>query len=200
MKEVDRMSTAILQPQADERLMTTEEFLALPEDGVERELIRGRVKEREMTRRNPMHSSVMITVGQILKNWLDAQPQPRGKVYGGEVGFRIRRDPDTTVGIDVAYVDAAVAARTAKGAKLVDAAPVVAVEILSPSDKQEEIYDKVQDYLDAGTRWVLVIEPVFETITLYRPDQKPVLLSGEDLLQGESVLPGFACAVKNFFD
>jgi len=35
-------------------LMTTEQLLALPDDGKERELIRGELREREMTRRNKL--------------------------------------------------------------------------------------------------------------------------------------------------
>ena len=37
---------------APSELMTIEAFLALPEDGRRRELIRGEVREKEMTRRN----------------------------------------------------------------------------------------------------------------------------------------------------
>src|SRR5258708_1959590 len=107
--------------------MTTEELLALPEDGVERELISGQLREREMTRRNPMHSAVEANVARMLGNWSIAAPEPRGRVHSGEAGFRIRRDPDTTVGIDVAYIDAATAARVPKNAALIDGPPVLAV-------------------------------------------------------------------------
>jgi Uma2 family endonuclease len=180
-------------------LMTTEELLALPEDGMERELIRGQLKEREMTRRNPTHSSVEACTAKIFGIWSDSRPKPRGLVLSGEAGFRICRDPDTTVGIDVAYIDAETAARIPKNAGLIDAPPLLAVEIMSPSDKQEDILDKVRDYLEAGTKLVLLLEPVFETITVFRPDAKPVLLSGDDELIGDPHLPGFRCAAKQFF-
>src|SRR4051812_183807 len=38
--------------------MTVEEFLALPDDGVHRELIHGRVRELGMTTRNRFHSQI----------------------------------------------------------------------------------------------------------------------------------------------
>ena len=38
------------------RLMTNAELLAIPEDGMERNLIRGVLKEKPMTRRNRFHS------------------------------------------------------------------------------------------------------------------------------------------------
>ena len=91
------------------RWMTMEEMLALPEDGVDRELIRGELRERPLTRRNRRHSSVENRVGQILANWLDSQPEPRGRIVSEEAGFRLARNPDVAVGIDVAYVSADVA-------------------------------------------------------------------------------------------
>ena len=39
------------------RLMTTDELLALPDDGVERWLIRGQLREAGLTRRNYRHSA-----------------------------------------------------------------------------------------------------------------------------------------------
>src|SRR3954468_23501632 len=93
------------------RRMTTEEMLALPEDGTERWLIDGELRERPMTVRNRFHSRVLIRVGKFLDNWLDEQPPPRGQVLGGEAGVRLARNPDTTVGIDVVYVPADVSVR-----------------------------------------------------------------------------------------
>src|SRR3954468_16921129 len=95
----------------EQKLMTTEEFLALPDDGVERWLIRGVVREfgDSTTRRNRDHSRIVMRLGQLLGDWLDKQPAPRGEIVGGEAGCRLSRDPDVTVGIDVAYVSAEVA-------------------------------------------------------------------------------------------
>ena len=95
-------------------LMTTEELIAMPDDGVERWLIRGRLREsREdpTTKRNRFHSRVMARVAHLLEAWLEKQPNPRGEVFCGEAGVRLRNDPDTTVGVHVVYVTADVLAR-----------------------------------------------------------------------------------------
>ena len=68
-------------------LMTTEQLLALPDDGKERWLIRGELREKEMTRRNRGHSRVEGKVAHLLHNWMDRQPSPRGEVLVGEAGF-----------------------------------------------------------------------------------------------------------------
>ena len=119
--------------------MTTEDLLAIPEDGTDRWLIAGELRERPMTRRNRFHSRVMIRVGKILDNWLDEQPEPRGQVLGGEAGVILGHDPDTTVGLDVTYISAEVMVRQTEDSTLIDGVPTLVAEILSPSDTIEDI-------------------------------------------------------------
>lgn len=180
-------------------LMTTEELLALPDNGTERELIRGQLREREMTRRNPWHSRTESRICVLLDKWLKTRPGPHGEVLSGEAGFRIRKNPDTTVGIDVAYISAETAATITEKASLVEGPPVLAVEILSPSDKQEDVLDKVRDYLDSGVKLVWVVEPVFRTVCVYRPDAPPTMFNDTQELRGEPHLPGFGAAVAEVF-
>jgi Uma2 family endonuclease len=181
-------------------MITTEELLAMPDNGVDRELIRGQLKEKPMTRRNPLHSEVNITIGTFLKLWVKQQRPPRGRVLGGEAGFRIRKHPDTTVGIDVAYISAELAASTPRNAKLVDGVPTLAVEILSPSDQHEEIADKVQEYLDVGVPLVWVVDPIFRTIEVHRPGMEPEQFNMHQELMAEPHLPGFRVALAEIFE
>ena len=181
-----------------DRLVTTQDLLALPEDGVDRELIRGELRERPMTRRNRRHSRIEIRIGTVLENWLGDQPEPRGEVVSGEAGFRLCRDPDTTVGIDVAYVSAEVAAREPEAAYF-EGPPVLAVEILSPTDTQEMIDEKVAVYLETGVAIVWIVQARFRTVTVYRPDAAPVLFNETQELTAEPHLPGFRVAVARLF-
>ena len=182
------------------QLVTTEQLLAMPEDGIDRELIRGVVKENEMTRRNPWHASVETNVATLLRNWVKSRPRPRGRVYSGEIGTRLRRSPDTTVGIDVAYFSADTVLANAKSRSLIDGPPILAVEILSPSDKLEDIWDKVAEYLDAGVAVVWVIDPVFKTVTVNQQNQSAVTLDSNQELTAEPHLPGFTTPVSAVFE
>ncbi|MFO0952203.1 MAG: Uma2 family endonuclease, partial [Isosphaeraceae bacterium] len=138
------------------RLMTTEELLALPENGMDRELVAGELRERPMTMRNRHHSEVEASIAMVLGVCLRTRPQPRGKVVSGEAGFRLARDPDTSVGIDVAYVSAEVTSRS-PDTPFFEGAPVLAVEVLSPSDRTEDIDEKVNLYLNLGVAVVWVV-------------------------------------------
>ncbi len=180
-------------------LMTAEEFLALPDDGMERMLIRGHVWEKPMTRRNRWHSRTEAYIAHILQLWLREQKKPRGEVYSGEAGFLLRGEPSTVMGIDVAYVSAEVAARDPRDTTLIDGAPILAVEILSPSDKHEEITAKVDDLLAAGTALVWVVDPHFETIVVHRPGAHPEMFTGDEILTAEPHLPGFQVRAADIF-
>jgi len=188
-------------------LMTTEDLLAMPDDGVERWLIKGQLREQKseyrsnkgVTVRNREHSRIVTRVGQHLANWLDQQPEPRGEVVCGEAGARLRGTPDSAVGIDVAYVDAAVAARRPDDTSLIDGAPVLAVEILSPNDVIEAINEKIDEYLDAGVRVVWRIDPHDRTVTIYRPNRPPDMVNDVQELSGDPELPGFRVAVARLF-
>ncbi|HWE37142.1 MAG TPA: Uma2 family endonuclease [Isosphaeraceae bacterium] len=182
------------------RLMTGEEYLALPEDdGVHRELIRGELREYPMTTRGAPHCRTTSRFSHHLLAWLDAQPDPHGDVMDGEVRVRITRDPDTIVGIDAIYIDPELAARTEPDEGTVDGVPTLVVEVLSPSDTQEDIAEKVREYLAAGVPLILLADPVFRTIMLHRPGQAPVLFNDRQELTLEPLLPGFRVAVAKFF-
>lgn len=180
------------------KTMTAEELMALPEDGIRREIIRGQLRERPMTTRNWRHSELEARLARMLGNWLEEQSRPRGKILCGEVGFRLRREPETLVGIDVAYASAELAARTNKSVAFCDGPPVLAVEILSPSDKHEDIVEKVRLYPEVGTV-VWVVDPDFETVCIHRPGQLSETFNTQRELAAEPYLPGFRLAVAELF-
>lgn len=194
------MTTTTLPP----KLMTTEDLLAIPDDGVRRDSIRGILHERpsefegvRMTVRNRFHSRIVMRIGQLLLNWLDEQPQPNGQVVGGEAGFLIRRDPNTTVGIDVAYVSHATVAIQTDDTTLFDGPPVLAVEVLSPSDTQEDIDNCVDEYLACGVAVVWVVHA--KTVMAYRPDGPTLAFDARETITAEPHLPRFSCPVADFF-
>src|SRR5262249_52275418 len=80
-----------------------------------------------------------------------------------------------------------------------DGPPVLAVEVLSPSDKQENVDDKVATYLAAGVAIVWVVNPRFRTVMVYRPDAPPCSFNDTQELTAEPHLPGFRVAVAGLF-
>jgi Uma2 family endonuclease len=180
--------------------MTTAELLALPENGMDRWLLRGELREKPMTIRNRFHSRIMIRLGKLLDNWLDEQPAPRGQVLGGEAGVRLRRDPDTTCGIDIVYVSAEMAARQTEDTKILEGVPTLVVEILSPNDTVEEIDEMISTYLDAGVPLVWIVRPRERTVLAYRQNAQPQLYTIDQQIANEPLLPGLRLPVARIFE
>jgi Uma2 family endonuclease len=75
-------------------------------------------------------------------------------------------------------------------------APTVAVEILSPDDRDVDVADKIATYLAAGTKAVLIVDPSGETIAVHDGTLR-VWRPGETLTH--TALPGFALDVAALF-
>lgn len=196
------MTTAVQTPPPAERLYTTEDLLAMPDDGVRRWLIRGKLREdrgTDMTKRNRHHARLEARIAQLIGNWVDGQPEPRGEVYSGEAGVRLRRDPDSSVGVDVVYVGPGVVVSETDDTTMIDGVPTLVVEILSPTTTQEELTEKLDDYLGAGVPLVWVVEPKRQTITVYRPDREPELFNTTHTISADPHLPGFSTPVARVF-
>lgn len=189
------MSTA-----APDKLMTIAEFHALPEDEtVRRELLRGMLWEEPMTRRNQTHGRVEARIAQLLGNWVDEQPEPRGDVMSGETGCDLPI-VGSSVGIDVAYYSAETLAEQNPSSSYTVGAPVLAVEIRSPSDTDERVASKILAYLDAGVAVVWEVNPRLETVAIHELDEPIQTVSRDDQLSVEPHLPGFSIPVRSLFE
>jgi Uma2 family endonuclease len=122
-----------------------------------------------------------------------------GEALGAETGFVLERDPDTVRAPDVAFVRAS-RAKQAPARGFFHGAPDLAVEVLSPDDTASEVLSKTQEWLEAGTVAVWLVDPAKRTIAIHRSDE-PVRVFGEDseMIAGEP-LPGFRMPVREVFN
>jgi Uma2 family endonuclease len=77
--------------------------------------------------------------------------------------------------------------------------PDLAVEILSPSNTEEEMREKVRDYFRAGGKLVWIVDPVSRTVRVYTSQRRSVVLTEDGTLDGRKVLPGFALPIRQWF-
>jgi len=188
-------------PDTGATLMTAEEFLSLPENGKRDQfLIRGKLWEKPMTYRNPFHSELMSQLAFLLTAWLRSAGQQPFKVVCGEAGFRLRAEPSTIVGIDVAVVSKEVGHFKVGKRVVFDGAPILAIEILSPSDRVSEVEAKVDEYLSVGVKQVWIVSPHFQTVEVHRSQLPPALFTGTAELSVEPDLPGLRFSVADIFE
>jgi Uma2 family endonuclease len=182
------------------RRLTVEEFLALPDDGVRRWLIDGEVWEFGMTQRNRFHSRLLVRLGRFLDEWVERRPRPRGYVVGGEAGVRFNWTDADSVGVDLAFIPPEVDSQQSGESSIVVGIPTLVVEILSPSDSQKEVADKVQVYLKAGVKHVWIVDPDLSSVRIYRPDGRDELVTAKGVLTAEPDLPGLRIELSRVFD
>ena len=169
--------------------MTLEEFLEHDVEGYEYangELVPMAPPSRE-------HGEISVNVIR----YLDAHVHQNklGRLYTAETTFQVG---ERTAKPDVAFVSTA--RLTGDKTKGFSIPPDLAIEVVSPSDVQSRIVEKALAYLDAGTRLVWVLEPVSKTVTIYRAETDIEILTHEDTLTGEEVVPGFSCPVAHLFE
>jgi Uma2 family endonuclease len=176
-------------------LMTADELWRMPDDGYRYELIAGELKQMPPT--GFLHGTVAMDCGSLLREYV--KKYDLGVVCAAETGFRLRQNPDTVRAPDAAFVTKERVLAQGKTEKFWPGAPDLAVEVVSPSDRFDEVVEKVQEWLAAGTRLVWVALPRTKTVMVYRSNGQVQVLQEDDELSGEEVLPGFVCRVKEIF-
>jgi Uma2 family endonuclease len=176
-------------------LTTADELFMMPDDGFRYELVRG--EARRMPPAGSEHGAVIMNIGTPLDQFVKAHSL--GVVFGAETGFRIASNPDTVRAPDLAFVRRERIPEAGIPKEFWPGAPDLAVEVISPSDTYTEVEEKVNDWLDAGTRLVLVLNPRTRTVTVHTSRTNVTRLTEADLLTGGEVLPGFTCRVSELF-
>ena len=179
-----------------ERVLTAEDLEVLPErPGVRYELHEGKLVE--MPGAGGIHAAIVVRLVLLLHQFVTSRRL--GFVFGDGLGYILRRHPDTVRIPDVSVVRRERVPAEGIPEGFWPGAPDLAVEIVSPHDRAEEVHERVRDYLVAGTRLVWVLWPKSRTVTVYWPDGTARELGPDEKLTGGDVLPGFDVTVSELF-
>jgi Uma2 family endonuclease len=77
--------------------------------------------------------------------------------------------------------------------------PNLAVEIVSPSNTQREVLDKLADYFRAGVQFAWIVYPEHAQVYVYKSLKDVRVLDADDTLDGGDVIPGFTLALADLF-
>jgi len=78
--------------------------------------------------------------------------------------------------------------------------PDLAVEVVSPTDRDEEGLAKVREYFEAGVRVVWKVYPKERIIHIYDGFTAIRVLSGADAIDGGEAVPGFRLPLADLFE
>jgi len=175
-------------------LITGDELLELGDIGP-CELIDGRIVP--MPPAGDEHGTIEFSLGGELRNFV--RHHKLGRITGGETGIYIRRKPDRIRAADIVFLSTSRAGdRPGKG--FLEVAPDLIVEIMSPTDRWQDVRQKLADYFSIGVQWVWVVEPDNRAVLVYRSLADVTVLGEADVLRGEGVLEGFEMAVRDVFE
>lgn len=77
--------------------------------------------------------------------------------------------------------------------------PDLAVEIVSPNDLVEKLFEKIDEYFALGVKQVWVVSPSVEKVYVYESPAKARILTAADVLDGGALLPGFRLKIAELF-
>ena len=77
--------------------------------------------------------------------------------------------------------------------------PAFTIEVLSDSESQNDVLEKVQDYFDAGVELVWYIAPKQQKIYAYISPDDIRVFKGQDLCSAAPVVPDFQFVIEDLF-
>ncbi|MFM8272668.1 MAG: Uma2 family endonuclease [Gemmata sp.] len=123
-----------------------------------------------------------------------------GVAWSNDAFVLIRKAPPRVRGADFCFWANGASPEGAAPEWVIEAPPELCVELRSLTYDWPHILEKVSDYLAAGVKAVLVLDPYTQTACAFRPNGPPLTLSAGDELTLPDVLPGFAVPVARFFE
>ena len=126
--------------------------------------------------------------------------QNPGVVMASEVGVFTGRNPDTVRAPDVLFLSHERDALRRPPQGFLDVAPELTIEILSPTDRPDQVPRELDEYFAAGVRLVWVIDPATRTVQVHHGRGEPLSLASGAVVTGEAVLPGFEVPVADIFE
>src|SRR6266542_3539171 len=134
--------------------LTDEQFLSLPDEAGKQELLDGELISLPPAKR--VHGLIALAFFELLRTSL-----PKSRVLV-EMGYRLNRgwlQPD----VSVTWPDQ-------PGGEWFERSPMIAIEIASRGNTDEEIDRKIEAYLSEGAAEVWIVRPKTASMTIFRKD------------------------------
>jgi Uma2 family endonuclease len=166
--------------------------------GTKTELVRGRIVSMP-----PAHTKHGWRADLISKRLGAFADQNELGITTGEGGYLLSRDPDTVRGPDAAFI---ARERIPPGGlpdeAYFEGAPTLAVEVVSPDDRDRDVAEKIRDYMQAGADRVWEVRPRLKTVTVHRTSGETTTYRLGDVLTSEDAgfaVDGFVLPLSDIF-
>ena len=160
------------------------------------ELVEGEIVDMPLP--SGQHGQITMLLSVKIANFVISNSL--GVVTSADTGFVLERNPDgrdTIRGLDIAFIRSA-KIPSALPDELIEVAPDLAVEVISPSNEAKDIRLKIRQLLDSGTSLIWIVYPDLRIVDVHTPEGATTLEENDTLAGGE-VLPGFEVHVADIF-
>ncbi|MGH7961252.1 MAG: Uma2 family endonuclease [Candidatus Binatia bacterium] len=142
-------------------------------------------------------SSRNAEITMQLRMW--AKRDGTGATYDSSGGFKLPNG--ATLSPDAAWIRRSrLAVLTAEQKrKFIPLCPDFVLELRSPTDSLSALQAKMQEYLDNGAQWGLLIDPEQRRVYIYRPQVPVECLDNPDTIAGDPLLPGFVLDLREIW-
>jgi Uma2 family endonuclease len=159
------------------------------------ELDEGRIIE--MPSPSELHGFVVIAITSLLLAY--KRKIGRGRIIGNDSGLLLQASPPIVRGPDLAFFKESKSHSELSRGTNPDC-PEVVVEVLSPSNSTREMNRKIIQYLRRGIPFVWVVDPEDKSMMVYRPNQNPEILEGDQTIESPLAPEGFVAKISQFFE
>ena len=177
-----------------QRRMTLEKFLSLPEEKPALEYIDGRVTQK-VSPKGP-HARLQTVLSRLFDDHAGSRKlgmafSEARVTFGGDslvpdlVFYRWDRIPHTPTG---------------RIAEDFTTPPDLVIEIISPGQRLNALMARCRWYVDHGVPLVLLVDPRRERVMLFRAGAEPSLVSGDEAIDLQDVLPGLLLTARQLFE
>jgi Uma2 family endonuclease len=156
------------------------------------ELVDGVLVEKAMGTRESLLAGLIL---HVLWNYLEQNDL--GQALGADGMLRLM--PGLVRIPDVSFIAWERWPAATPEARVADACPDLAIEVLSRKNAPKEIRRKLREYFFSGTRLVWVIQPKTQTAQVYTSPTEVRRVGKGGSLDGAAVLPGFTLSLKDLF-
>jgi Uma2 family endonuclease len=146
----------------------------------------------------PRHGEICANIIALINPHVRGQGM--GRLVGNDGGVITEHDPDTVRGADVAYYSYARVPQGPLPAGYLDVVPELVFEVRSTFDRWPRVIAKAAEYLEAGVSVVCLLDQVSETVHVYRADESPRILRGDDELHLPDILGDLRVPVRRLFE
>ena len=137
--------------------------------------------------------------GLTAQLWLWNEQQQLGVVFDSSTGFKLPNGEDRSPDVAWVRMERWNSLTSEQQQRFVPLCPDFVIELRSRSDNLQSLQEKMQEYVDNGTRLGWLINRQDKQVEVYRTGQEVEVLESPSTLLGEDVLPGFVLQLQSIW-